>query len=318
MTDEGIEGISTTGSGAVAIDLVDRRLRELLIGKDPMMKEQIWHDLWEVDRIEELPLYMMGVIDVALWDITSKVAGLPLYQVIGGYSVKVPAYASTVTYESIDEYLRIADQCLDRGFRAIKLHAWGDHKEDAKLAKALRKHVGDDIDLMYDGSAGFDLHQAIWLGRQLEDAGFRWYEEPMREFNIRAYSQLCTALTIPVLAAETSDGCHYNVADFIHNGAADLVRTGVYYKGGITGSLRIAHMADSFGIKAEIHGGGLANLHLACAIPNNSYYEIIVAGDPIFFEDEVDSDGFVTVSDKPGIGFEFDWRELQTMAFLTT
>ena len=318
ITDEGFEGVVTIPRGAIAVDLIERRIKDMLIGRDPMLKEKIWEEMWELDRVEEFPIYMLGSVDVALWDITAKAAKLPLYKIIGGYTDKVQAYASTVTYDSIDQYLRIADACLERGYKAIKLHAWGNIKQDAKLAKALRKHVGDDVELMYDGSAGFDLIDAIWLGKRLEEANFRWYEEPMREFSINHYKKLCDALDIPVLSAETSDGCHFNAADFIHYGAADLIRVSAVYKGGITGALRVAHLADSFGMRAEIHGNGMANLHLACAIPNNSFFEIIVLSEPAIFWDEVDSDGFMTPPDVPGTGELHDWEQLEKEAFLKT
>ena len=172
------------------VDLIDRRLRGMLIGQDPLLKEHLWREVWEIDRVEELPLYALGTIDIALWDLTAKLAGLPLYKVIGGARDRIPAYASTVTFRDTAEFLDVADQCLDYGFRAIKLHAWGDPRKDAQLGQDLRAHVGPDIALMYDGSAGFDLIDAIYVGRALAEAGFFWYEEPMREFNIDAYRRL--------------------------------------------------------------------------------------------------------------------------------
>jgi len=303
-TDEGICGKAESWHGHIVADLVERRLRDMLVGRDPLMKEDLWERAWEVDRIEEFPIYALGLADIALWDITAKVAGLPLYKVIGGYRDRIPAYASTVTFETTEAFLDVADQCIEAGFRAIKLHAWGDYRKDAKLCQDLRKHVGPDIALMYDGSAGFDLVEAIWLGRALEEADYLWYEEPMREFSIEAYKRLCDALTIPVLSAETSDGVHYNVADFIARGAADMVRTSTHYKGGITGGLRIAHLAEAFNLRAEVHGGGLPNLHLACAIPNTTYYESLVYSNPIQVEPGIGPDGCISPPDVPGIGWE--------------
>lgn len=121
---------------------------------------------------------------------------------------------------------RCSDQCLELGFPAIKLHAWGDVKRDAELAVRLRAHVGDDVPLMYDGSAGFDLADTIALGNVLADAGYLWYEEPMREFSHTAYRLLSQRVDIPLLVAETSDGAHMNSADFIADGIATSVRTG--------------------------------------------------------------------------------------------
>ncbi len=313
-TDEGIEGYSSIGRGAVALDIIQRRLRDILIGRDPLQKELLWHEVWELDRIEELPIYMLGAADVALWDITAKVAGLPLYQVLGGYRDRIEAYASTVTFASTEEYLEVADQGVEYGFKAIKLHAWGDARKDAQLCQSLRRHVGDDIVLMYDGSAGFNFYESLYLGRALEEADYYWYEEPMREFSINQYRKLCDDLDIPVLAAETSDGAHYNVADFIIHGAADMVRTSTGFKGGITGAMRVAHLADSFQMTAEVHGGGLPNLHVCLAIRNNSYYESLIASNPIDVEPGIDREGYIHAPGVVGIGFEVDVRDLERRA----
>ena len=142
------------------------------------------------------------------------------------------------------------------GFTAFKLHAWGDAKDDAKLCRNLR-WTGPDAVLMFDGSAGWDYVTSLWFGRVLEDEGFLWYEEPMREFELRSYNKLCDALDIPVLAAETSDGCHWNVATWIQLGALDMTRTNPVFKGGITGALKIAHLAESHGMRCQVHGMGL-------------------------------------------------------------
>ena len=303
-TDEGITGKAWSGHGRIVQDLVERRLREMLVGQDPLLKEHLWERAWEIDRIEELPIYVLGLADIALWDLTAKIAGLPLYKLIGGYRDRIPAYASTVTFETTEEFLHCADQCLDYGFKAIKLHAWGDHKKDAKLCQDLRKHVGDEIELMYDGSAGFDLVESLYLGKALEEAGYLWLEEPMREFHIEAYRKLADALLIPILAGETSDGAHWNIADFIARGAGDLVRTSTHFKGGITGGLRVAHLAEAFNLRAEVHGGGLANLHLACAIPNNTYYESLVYSLNLDVEPGIGRDGCISPPNVPGAGWD--------------
>lgn len=311
ITDDMVEGFSEIRRGQIALDLVARRLKQLLVGEDALMKELLWKKVWEVDRIEEFPIYMLGAVDIALWDITAKVANLPLYQLFGGFRTSIPAYASTVTFSTIDEFLSVADQCLALGYPAIKLHAWGDAHHDATLAKALRRHVGDEVPLMYDGSAGFDYQDALYLGQALEDAGFLWYEEPMREFSINSYQRLRSQLKIPLLVAETSDGCHYNTADFIHFSAGDIVRTSTALKGGFTGALRIAHLADAYQLRAEVHGGGLPNLHVACAIPNTTYYESLITTNPVLREPLVDEKGMVTVPQTAGVGSQWDSATLE-------
>jgi len=314
VTDAGIEGFSPVRGGAITLDLIRRRLRDLLVGQNPLQKELHWHRVWELDRMEEFPIYILGAVDVALWDITAKAAGLPLYQLLGGYRDKLPAYASTVTFATTEEYMDVADQCLAYGFRAIKLHAWGDARRDAKLCQDLRNHVGSEVVLMYDGSAGFNPYEARYVGRACEEADYYWYEEPMREFSIDAYRRLCDDLGIPVLAAETSDGCHYTVADFIRYGAADMVRTSVQFKGGITGALRVAHLADAFQMTAEVHGGGVANLQIGLAIRNNSFYESLITCTPIEVETGIDREGYIHAPQLPGVGFDIDVRDLEHYA----
>ena len=235
------------------------------------MKEHLWREVWEIDRIEEMPIYALGMVDIALWDLTAKVAGLPLYKVIGGYRDRIPAYASTVTFGTprSSSTSPTSASTMDSGRSSCTPGAIP--KRTRKLGQDLRNHVGPDIDLMYDGSAGFDLVDAIYVGRALAEAGFFWYEEPMREFNIDAYRRLAQSgrYSAP-LRRKRSDGAHYNIADFIAFDAADMVRTSTHYKGGITGGLRVAHLAESFNMRAEVHGGGLRESALACAIPNTT------------------------------------------------
>jgi L-alanine-DL-glutamate epimerase-like enolase superfamily enzyme len=306
-TDEGLRGYAPCRRGAILADVVDRRVRSELLGVDPLRREWLWHRMWELDRIEEFPIYVQGAVDDALWDLAGKIAGLPVHALIGTFRDAVPAYASTVTFGSVAEYLDVADQCLELGFPAIKLHAWGDVRRDAELCAALREHVGDATPLMYDGSAGFDLMDSVYLGHVLADNGYLWYEEPMREFSVTAYKRLAERVRVPLLVGETSDGSHMNTADFISSGCASAVRTGTALRGGVTGALRTAHLADAYLLRAEVHGGGPANTHLCMALPNNTYYECLVDSNPVRRPPEVDAQGLVHAPTEPGMGHETGW-----------
>ena len=310
LTDCGTRGLAYCQRGVILQDLVQRRICSELLGQDPLMREYLWHRVWELDRIEEFPIYILGAVDVALWDIAAKAANLPLYKLLGGFREQLPACASTVTYSSTEEFLDVADQCLELGYSAIKLHAWGDARRDADLCLALRSHLGSSVPLMYDGSAGFDLADAIYVGKALEEANYLWYEEPMREFSITAYRQLSRNVRVPLLVAETSDGAHMNTADFIASGCATFVRTSHKFKGGVTGAMRIAHLADAFRLRAEVHGSDLVNAHLCMAIPNTTYYESLVRTNPVMREAGVDSRGLIHAPTAPGIGYEQSWKHL--------
>lgn len=308
-TESGLRGYAFAQRGVILNDIVDRRLRAELIGHDALAREYLWRRVWEIDRIEHIPLHLMGTVDIALWDIGAKAAGVPLYKLLGSFREAIPAYASTATFGDIAEYMDVADQCRELGYSAIKLHAWGHARKDAALAAALRSRMGDELDLMYDGSAGFDLADAVYLGRALADEGYLWYEEPMREFSVSAYAALARRVEIPLLIAETSPGAHMNTADFIASGCATAVRTSSALKGGVTGAMRIAHLADSFLLRAEVHGGGLVNTHLCMAIPNTTYYESLVPHRQVARESVVGSDGFVRASGTIGVGWESAWQE---------
>ncbi|MFD9739848.1 enolase C-terminal domain-like protein [Umezawaea sp. NPDC059074] len=312
-TDEGAEGVALfarPGAAPVLEDLVDRVFRDELLGQDPFQREWLWHRVWELDRIEELPLPALGLVDVALWDLAGRVHEQPVWQLLGGFRTEIPAYASTSTFATTEEFLDVVDQCLDLGYRGIKLHAWGDARRDAALCLALREHVGPDVPLMYDGSAGFDLPDAVRLGRALGEADYLWYEEPMREFSISAYQRLAELVEVPLLVGETSDGAHMNSADFIKAGAATFgVRASTTLRGGITGAMRTAHLADAFRLRAEVHGSDIPNQHLCMAISNTTYYESLVTSRTVVRERHVDASGLVHAPAGHGISLpaRFDY-----------
>lgn len=316
-TDAGITGVTKAPKGDMVADLTRRRFKSL-IGQNPLNTEKLWHLIWELDRLEEMQIQALGLIDLLAWDIKAEQAGLPAYQLIGGHEARVPAYASTVTWKTLDEYERLVKLCQDQGFVHFKLHAWGDVAEDAALARALRKWTGPDAKLMFDGSAGWDYVDALPFGRVLEDEGYLWYEEPMREFDLASYAKLTDKLDIPVLACETSDGCHWNAAEWIRQGALDMMRTSVHMKGGLTGALKVAHLAESHGMRAQIHGMSWGNAHLAAAIPNNDFYEqIVIDEEQITSLDKADVpviDGHITLPDRPGLEPDIDWDEVEKTA----
>ena len=143
----------------------------------------------------------------------------------------------------------------------------------------------------------------------------------MREFDLVSYTELCRALDIPVLAAETCDGVHWNAATWIQTRALDMVRTSAAFKGGMTGAMKVAHLAESFGMRAEVHGGGYANLHLCAAIPNNSYFEALVINEKQIkgLKNQGDLavvDGFITAPSTPGLQPQPDWNKVEAEAVL--
>jgi len=303
-TDEGLTGLAEVNRPDLVSAAVERQLRDELVGQDPLRREYFWRRIWELHRLEYYPVTMLGLVDIALWDLAGKAAGLPVHRLLGGYRDRIPAYASTVTFDTVEEYLDVVDQCRALGFHGIKLHAWGDARRDAELSAAVRAHVGDGYPLMFDASGGFDLPDAIYLGKALEDAGYLWYEEPMREYNITSHTWLAKAVGVPLLVAEVTEGSHESTADFLATGCAPFVRTSANFKAGITGGMRIAHLADAFHVRAEVHGAGRPNEHLCMAIPNTTYYESLVTSTVVAQDPRLTADQFLPAPTAVGIGYE--------------
>jgi len=310
LTDEGIEGVAPYGGGAGM-----EEIKYQLLGQDPMDRERIWQSLWRNLRSSRLG-YAIGAVDCALWDLLGKLSGQPTCKLLGGMRDRVPAYASTVTLDSLEEYMELAEQCLERGYRAIKLHAWGRLQEDAGLCKALRQAVGDEITLMYDASSMFNLFEdAVWFGRRLEEQGYYWYEEPMDHFGVTALARLADELEIPLAVAEATHGGPWDALAQIRAGAADIILTGPLdaYKGGLTGVLKTAHVCEGHGVMCAMHGGSIASLHAACAIYNTRFFERLVPEPyytpPGIIDASTDiRDGYAQPWDKPGLGIEVDWE----------
>ena len=310
LTDEGIEGLAPYSAGANV-----EEIKWQLIGEDPLDRERIWQKFWRNLRTSHLG-FAIGPVDCALWDLFGKVSDAPVFKLLGGMRDRVPAYASTVTLDSLEEFMDLAEVCLQKGYKAIKLHAWGRLEQDAELCRALRHKVGDDVELMYDASSMFNIFEdAVWFGRQLEEQGFFWYEEPMDHFNMTVLARLAAELDIPLAVAEATHGGPWDALAHINAGAADIILTGPSdaFKGGLTGVMKTAHICEGYGMMCAIHGGSIACLHAACAIYNTKYFERLVPETyyaPPGIRDastEIDSEGYARPWDEPGLGIQVDW-----------
>lgn len=319
-TDTGLQGVATAlaaRSGRVTEAYLYENVAPVLMGRSPAEREKIWYELWNIDRHEGFfPIYLTGPVDVALWDIAAKAAGVPLYQYIGAYREQLPVYASSLFYHTAEDYIREALYYKSRGIPRYKVHPPGPCEFDMEIHQKLREAVGPDMTLMSDPVGEYTLDEAIRVGRQLEKLHYLWLEEPFRDFETYKYRALCAALDIPVAATETTRGCHWGVAQVIDQHAADIVRADVSWKCGITGTLKIAHLADSFGLNCEIHTTtmnymDLVNLHVSCAIRNCKFFEYFVPEENFQFPMKgklpIDEKGMITVPKRPGIGADLDW-----------
>ena len=221
-----------------------------------------------------------------------------------------------------DEVFSYADEALyykNKGIPGYKAHPGGPVEFDMEVHQAVRDAVGNNYILMSDPVGEYSMGDAVQVGRQLERLGYKWFEEPFRDFELYKYSELCRALDIPIAATETTRGCHWGVAQVIAQRAADIVRADVSWKDGITGTLKIAHLADSFGMNCELHTTtmnymDLVNVHVSCAIRNCEYFEYFVPEDNYRLPMKGDlpiRDGRIYVPEAPGVGAELDWDLIQ-------
>ncbi len=317
-TDEGIEGhafLGTAMNGAANDgQALIAKLKPLVMGEDPLDRARLY------DRIDHrrryVPLRGIGAVDVALWDIAGKAAGLPIHQLLGTYRQSVPAYASSALLATKEEYAAEAVRFRDDGWAAYKIHPPAVWQTDIEVCKAVRAAVGDDYRVMLDSTWSYTYEHALRVGRAIEELGFYWYEDPLADDDIYNCVKLREKLDIPLMATEYSPGGFTAYAPWILNRATDYLRGDVAVKGGITALVKTAHLAEAFGMNFEVHHGGnslnnWANLHVILAIKNTQFFEVLLPHTAhkygIVEDIAVDNNGLVYAPDKPGLGAEIDF-----------
>lgn len=327
-TDEGITGVASARAqggtgGRVIAEAILKTARPRAVGQDPFDRERIWQSLARLERAGYLQIFATSAIDVALWDIAGQALGKPVWKLLGGCRDRLPAYASSAHMETVEDYLREIDDVRRRGYRAYKIHPIGEAERDIALCTAVRERVGPDFALMLDPGGAYSRDEALRVGRVVERLGFVWYEEPLRDYDLEGYAELSRALDIPVQVAEVVPGHAYLAAEYIRRGAGDHLRSDVYWKGGITGAMKMAHLAEAFNMPLELHHAAspimnAANLHVACAIPNCAYFEILVPEERYDFGlrsyVRADGDGIVHAPTGAGLGVEVDWEWVRANA----
>ena len=316
-TDEGISGNAFLGSSRVGADHFAPSLIEfikpIVMGRNPQDIGAIWWDLWKMNR--SVSTYVIGAIDICLWDINGKIADQPIHRLLGTCKEIVPVYSSTAYHETKEEYAEEAIRFKDMGWTAHKIHPHGDPKYDIEISKAVRDAVGADMKLMLDSMWAYQYEDAMRVGRAIEDLNFYWYEDPLVEEDLYNYVKLHQKLDIPIMSTEYAPGRYYGMTQWITQYATDILRGDVAVTGGITPMIRLCHLAEGFNMKCEIHHGGnslnnVANLHITMAVPNCEFFEFFPCTGANMYglvEDIQLDGGFVHAPTKPGLGYEIDW-----------
>jgi L-alanine-DL-glutamate epimerase-like enolase superfamily enzyme len=352
-TDDGEVGIGESaiygGPASVVETMIHDELASRILGEDPTKPEWLWQVM--TGRSHQhgdggvLPAAVSG-LDIAMWDLMGRQAGLPLYRLLGGYRDEVRAYASGGFYAEGKDADGLADEArryVETGFRHVKIKvgrttdtpvnplvhmdapdfATVTFAEDLRRVRAVREAIGDDARLMVDANNAWTRATALEAGRKFERLGVHWFEEPVATDDRAGSAALAVSLSVPIAGYETRTGLA-GFRDLIADRAVDIVQPDVIWTGGITVCRRIAALAMAAGLPCVPHVFSTAvslaaNLHFIASLPNSYLLEFDrnpnalrteLLREPI----EPDGRGIVAVPGGSGLGVRLDAETLRRYA----
>jgi L-alanine-DL-glutamate epimerase-like enolase superfamily enzyme len=327
-TDDGLVGWGTPGYMSASV--LDNWIKPRLLGADPFALEQ--HA-----RIFRNAGACWGV-EIALWDIIGKACGQPLYRLWGGYRDRVAGYASCVELRGGEQRAEDAAARRAEGWRAIKLrlHDWTLAQDVAQVA-AVRRAMGDEFVILVDANQAqqpgtpqpiegpvWTFERALQTARELQELGVFWLEEPLDRYDFDGLARLCGAVEILIAGGENNRGLH-ELRWLIEQDVYDVIQPEAMVAETLSGLRKIAALGELHRkLVAPHHGGGglglAAHLHLACAIPNSTYFEMLHEP-PGMSSDEfqwylreplrINADGCIVAPSAPGLGVEPDEDKLR-------
>jgi L-alanine-DL-glutamate epimerase-like enolase superfamily enzyme len=193
------------------------------------------------------------------------------------------------------------------------------HPINLEACKALREAMGDDVTLIHDAVFSYNRQEALRNGRELEKLNYYWYEAPLPSYDIEGYVELTKKLDIPITVELMG-----NYLEYIQRGAVDILRSISTFTGGITEMKKLAILSEMYGLKFEPHSyGGIfhqaATLQVILSAKNCEFFEVPIDKDgnegmyDIGTKDKIriDRDGYVHAPQKPGLGLEIDWKQVE-------
>lgn len=309
---------------------------DLFIGQDPFAIER------HVQILDNLQFHYgrCWPLEIALWDLMGKITGQPLWRLLGGASPKVPVYASTGAWRPLQERAEVAKNLKALGFPAMKIrfHA-DDPREDIPMARVVRQAIGDEMHILVDANRAWrmpwdvanpwDFKTAVYVADALAEVGVYWLEEPLYRHDYRGLAELRRRSKVRIAGGEGNRE-FAEFREYLRHGAYDVYQQDVAWS---TGILRAKQMAAEIKAAGDIYsphtwGDGLvllANLHVCAAVSNAPFIEFaydpptwtperrdFVLPEPIQAEN-----GFVTLTDAPGLGVEIDWQGLASLKIHT-
>jgi len=341
LTDEGIHGIGEAYSVGpdLATEATLRYFKEWLVGEDPTNVEHLWAKMYNFSRFPGGSVVNSAIsgIEHALWDISAKAAGVPVYKMLGGKTRdRVRVYQNpggNTPQETAERALKAIERY---GYTALKIGPYPIGSDrmpfsqvlrfaEAKMA-ALRNAVGEDIDIGVDAHAKiFEPYRAVQMADVLGPYRPFFFEEPIRPENIEAMAKVADRIDIPLATGEDLY-TKYEFRDLLVAQAADIIQPDICVAGGLLELKKIAAMAEAFYVTVAPHNpmGPLAtavNVHLAACIPNFLILEYNPDDRPprsdFLLEPLVVENGYITLPDKPGWGVELNEEALGKYPYKT-
>jgi len=321
-TDAGIEGIGLTYFGAAitgALRMAVDQMGELIVGEDPLRNVGIAAKLRNAASgagPAGIFTLAMSAIDIALWDIKGKAAELPLWRLLGGSGRPVPTYASGAMMRglSLEQTAASATRLVERGFNAMKMQlalpGAGSPEREIERVRVVREVAGRDVDLMCDVNQKWRVDQAISIGRRLEEFGLFWLEDVVAHDNYSGLAEVAAALATPIAGGEYA----YGTVPFRHMleaRAIDIVMVDPFRVGGITEWLKVAGMAEAFGLPVVSHLAPEIQVHMIGAVPNGLTVEYMPWFNRLYEELPWPDKGRLSMPVSPGLGLRFDRNALK-------
>jgi L-alanine-DL-glutamate epimerase-like enolase superfamily enzyme len=319
-TDEGTMGVGVGSTGGVAGATIEH-LKPELIGEDPINVERLWHKMWIPKLIGRRGLTTRAIsgIDIALWDLRAKVAGMPLYKMLGGFRNRMPTYIAGGYYEEgkgLKELQQEMYENVEMGAKAIKMKIGAvPIREDAERVKAVREAIGPDVKLLVDANCAYRAYEAIQMARAMEEYDIFWFEEPIMPDDYDGHVRLAQMTSIPIATGE-NEYTRYGFRDLINTKAVPILNADAKVLGGVTEFMKVAAYAQAHDLVIAPHGSQDIHIHLVTAIQNGLILE--------YYRDSVDpmhgkvynttlrlnDDGTVSPPEVPGVGIDPNYTEL--------
>lgn len=329
LTDVGVEGVGEATVAArwsgetvwTAKAIVEKVLAPAVIGLSPHDIVKLDH---QMDQVCVHNWFAKSAIEMACWDIQGKVAGKPVYELLGGaYRPREIRCRFSIGAYPPDRTRQRTEELLQEGFTTLKVKVGTVFAEDIERVRIVREIAGPTIDLVIDANCGFDAATAIRAANELEDCKVSLFEQPTPDGDYAGMAEVRAEIE-PFVMADESCFNLVHAKELIRNSACDVISVYPGKNGGIRKCKEIVEFAGknfvscSIGSNLEFDIATAAMCHLAVACPNlelerfpgdilgPDYHEFSIAKDPISIQGPI-----VTITDRPGLGIEVDWKTVR-------